>query len=89
MPPKDDPMKYVAMAVAKGPKIALKLGWQYLRIKKRAQRAEKVFRKKLLAAGLEKETAERLAERYASTVRLKELLRTIGVPGSAMGNGRR
>ena len=89
MPRRDDVPRYVALALSKAPGAALRVGWSWLRVKKKAQRAEKLFRKRLEAAGMEKELARRLAERYASTVKLRKLMREFGVSGGILnGNNR-
>ncbi|MCK4717993.1 MAG: hypothetical protein KAT70_04920 [Thermoplasmata archaeon] len=55
-----------------------KLGLSYLRFKKRAQRAEKIFRKELNANGLDRETAKKLTENYMNS---SHALRTIALSG--------
>jgi hypothetical protein len=80
--------KYVGIALRKGPRVMLKIGWRYLKVKKKAQRAETLFRQRLLASGMQADLADRLADKYASTVSIRQLLQTMGVTGRAFkGNG--
>ena len=80
MPSRDEIPKIVGIAIAKSPKLLLKVSWRYLRAKKQAQRAEVVFRKRLEAAGMDRRAAQQLAERYTSTVSIRELWKQLGVP---------
>lgn len=91
MPPhREDVARYVGIALRKGPKVMLKIGWRYLKVKKKAQRAEALFRERLLASGMDADQADRLSERYSSTVSIRQLLQTMGVPGSTFrDNGHR
>ena len=77
---REEAFKYIAHAMAKAPSVALKIGWRYLKVKKRAQRAEKLFRKRLEASGIDRETAVKLADRYASTASIRHMLQTFGMP---------
>jgi hypothetical protein len=79
--------KYVRLALTKAPKIVLKIGWRYLKVKRKARKAETIFRKRLLAGGMDPESAARLAEDYASTVSIRQIITTMGVPGKALDNG--
>jgi hypothetical protein len=81
MPLQDDVRRYMGVVVRKAPKLMIKLGLRYLRIKRRARKAEGTFRKQLLTAGVDPEVAHRLSERYGSTVSLREILSNFG------GNG--
>ena len=87
MPSREEMPKLVAIAIVKSPKLLLKLSWRYLRMKKRAQRAEVTFRRRLEASGMDRETASRLAERYTSTASLRKMLKEIGIPGKVFNNG--
>ena len=82
MPPqREDVAKYVGIALSKGPRVMLKIGWRYLKVKKKAQRAETLFKQHLLASGMEADQVDRLADQYSSTVSIRQLLQTMGVPG--------
>ena len=88
MPRREEIPKIIGIAIAKSPKLVLKISWRYLKAKKRAQRAEAIFIKKMQATGMDRESAEKLAERYTSTVSLRYLLKEIGVPAIAL-NGKK
>lgn len=47
--------------------LAIKLGFVYLSFKRKAKKAGKVFKKELLAGGMEKREAELLTEEYLKT----------------------
>jgi hypothetical protein len=83
MPERDDIPKIVGVAIAKSPKLVLKISWRYLKAKKQAQRAETIFRKRLEASGMDPRTAAELADRYASTVSLRHIMKQLGIPGIA------
>ncbi len=86
MPGREELPKIVGVVIAKSPKLLLKLSWRYLKMKKRAQRAERTFRQQMEASGMDPETAARLAERYTSTVSIRHLLKETGIPGRIFGN---
>ena len=79
MPSREEIPKIVGIALAKSPKLVLKLSWRYLRAKKKAQRAERTFRGRLQASGMDPETAEELADRYASTVSIRHIMKELGI----------
>ena len=58
------PIKMFGIILPSLPSLTIKLGATFLRFKKNAQRAEKVFRKELIKQGLDKETANSLTEQY-------------------------
>jgi hypothetical protein len=89
MPQRDDIPKIVGIAIAKSPKLLLRISWRYLRAKKQAQRAETIFRKRLEATGMDPETATQLADKYASTVSLRHIMKELGVPGRAFNGSNR
>jgi hypothetical protein len=86
MPSREEIPKIVGIALAKSPKLVLKLSWRYLRAKKAAQRAERTFRRRLEASGMDPETAAELADKYASTVSLRHLMKEIGAGRILNGN---
>lgn len=89
MPQREDFREYVALAVRKGPKLALRIGVKYLKVKKKAQRAERRFRRRLETSGMDPESAARLAEMYSSTTSIRAVMKLVGVPGNVFGNGRK
>jgi hypothetical protein len=82
-PQREDVAKYVGIALSKGPRVMLKIGWRYLMVKKKAQRAETLFKQRLLASGMEADQVDRLTDQYASTVSIRQFLQTMGVPRTA------
>ncbi|UCC92415.1 MAG: hypothetical protein JSW25_07005 [Thermoplasmata archaeon] len=89
MPDREEIPKLVATVLAKSPVLLLKVSWRYLRMKKRAQRAERTFRQRLEASGMDRETAARFAETYGSAVSIRKLLKETGIPGRVFGgNGK-
>lgn len=50
--------------------LVFKLGKTYLRFKKDAQKAAKIFQKELLANGIDKETARAMTDIYLSSSRI-------------------
>ncbi len=90
MPSREEMPKIIGIVLAKSPKLILKISWRYLKAKKKAQRAEAIFRKRLEARGMEPEAIEKLAQKYSSTVSLRAIMKEIGVPGIAFnGNNRK
>jgi ABC-type long-subunit fatty acid transport system fused permease/ATPase subunit len=74
--------KWVAVAISMGTVATVRVGWAFLRAKKKAQRAERRFRRQLVSGGMDEEMARQLAERYIETVRLRKL-----VTGAIRGRG--
>jgi len=62
------------MAATVGLSAVARVGWSFLRVKKRAQGADPVFRGQLRAAGIGPEQAEELSKAYLSNVRLRKLI---------------
>jgi hypothetical protein len=69
-----DAPKWVAVATTSGLSAAAKLGWGFLKVKKRAQGADAVFRGQLRAAGMGPEQTDELSSAYLSSVRLRRLV---------------
>lgn len=85
MPTREEMPRLVGIVLSKSPKAILKISWRYLRAKKKAQRAEKVFRKRLRDGGMDEGSIDRLAERYISTVSLRVMMKELGIPGRVFG----
>jgi len=66
--------KWLAMATTVGLGAAARVGWSFLRVKKRAQGADPVFRGQLTAAGMGPKQADELSKAYLSNVRLRKLI---------------
>ncbi len=84
MPRREELPKLLGVFLYKSPKMLLKISWRYLKVKKQAQRAEKAFRQQLEDGGMDPEAAARLAEKYSSTVSLRQLMKEVGAPGQIM-----
>jgi hypothetical protein len=68
----------VLMAAAYGPFLAIRLGVQYLRLKRRANQARGRFYRELVRGGLPKEHAAGLADQNAEAISIKSLVKTAG-----------
>ncbi len=75
MPDRTDIIRYATMAITVGLVALLRVGWAYLKAKKKAQRAERRFRKGLIAGGMDEEMARRLSEKYIESVRLRKYIK--------------
>jgi hypothetical protein len=75
MPDRSDLIRFAAVATTVGLVAMLRVGWAYLMAKKKAQRAERRFRKGLIAGGMDEEMARRLSEKYIESVRLRRYIR--------------
>jgi hypothetical protein len=60
----------IVMVAATAPGLAIKLFFSYLRMKRKAKKAAKRFRKELIRSGVERETATMLAEEYRKSTEL-------------------
>jgi hypothetical protein len=58
------PMKMFGILLPSLPSLTIRLAGTFLRFKKNAQRAEKVFKKELIKQGIDKQTANDLTEKY-------------------------
>ena len=74
MPDRTDIIRFAAVATTVGLVAMLRVGWAYLKAKKKAQRAEHRFRKGLIAGGMNEEMARRLSEKYIESVRLRKYI---------------
>ena len=80
MPNREEMPRLVGIVLSKSPKIILRTGWRYLKAKKQAQRAERVFRRRLEGQGLDPDAIDRLSEMYISNVSLRVLMKDIAFP---------
>ncbi len=69
-----DPAKWIGMAITVLPSLVLKSGVSFLRFKRQAKKAGRVFRKELINQGMDKKVADELTEEY---VRGSELFKTL------------
>lgn len=78
---KPDLPKVVATLGTKVPVLTLRLGFSYLRLKGRANRASRTFVSELERSGVPSEHAKRLGEAYASDISIRKFMRHAG-PGA-------
>lgn len=64
------------VGLAYGIPLAVRLGIEYLRFKRKAKRASRLFRKEMLDKGIDREVADVLTDEYLRTSRL---LRELGI----------
>jgi hypothetical protein len=72
----------VLMAAAYGPIIAIRVGLQYLRIKRKANKARGRFYNELVRGGVPREQAAELADEYAGGLSIRSFFKAGGM-GSA------
>jgi hypothetical protein len=58
---------FIVLGFAFGVPLFIRLGLTYLRFKRQAKKAGKVFRKELLKSGMDKDTVKVLTEEYMTT----------------------
>ena len=69
-----DPVKWFGMAITVLPLLVLRSGASFLRFKRQAKKAGKVFRKELINQGMDKKMADELTQEY---VQGSELFKTL------------
>ncbi len=74
MPNRNDVIRWVAVGTTAGLMALMRVGWAVLKAKKKAQRAERRFRRQLVSGGMDEETARRLSESYIESVRVRKIL---------------
>jgi hypothetical protein len=75
-----DDRSAVLIGAAMAPPLIWRIGIAYLRMKRRSRRAEKTFRKALLAGGVPESYAKQLTNEFSSYLSIRQLLKGIG-PG--------
>jgi hypothetical protein len=78
----DEFVKMVPVLMVEIPKMVLKLGVPFLRMKKRVQKAERQFRTGLEESGMPPELARELSDQYAKDLSIRRIIS--GMQGSAM-----
>ena len=66
-----DPVKIFSMIFTSMPSLLFRLGGTYLRFKKEAQKAEKIFKRELIKHGIDKKIAEELAKIYSQSSNIR------------------
>lgn len=69
-----DPIKLLGTLFSSTPSLMFRLGATFLRFKRDANKAGKVFRKKLIEQGIDKKTAAELTEVYLESSRIREFI---------------
>jgi hypothetical protein len=67
---KGEGIRYAAALIPSLLPLVFKLGTTYLRFKKQAQKAGKIFEKELRANGIDKETARAMTDVYLNTSKI-------------------
>ena len=70
-----NPVKIFSMIFTSMPSLLFRLGGTYLRFKKEAQKAEKIFKRELIKQGIDKKIAEDLARIYSEGSNIKHFFR--------------
>jgi len=72
--PKADIPKMVATAMTVAPGLTIRLGFSYLRMKRRSRVVSKAFRVKLEQDGVPPDLAKRLEDEYCSEISIRKFL---------------
>lgn len=75
-------VRMVPVLMVEVPRMVLKFGVPFLRMKKRAQKAERYFRAGLIESGMPSELARELSDQYAKDLSIRRIVS--GMQGSAM-----
>jgi uncharacterized membrane protein YbaN (DUF454 family) len=71
------PIKIFGIILPSLPTLMFKFSWNFLRFKRNAKKAGKVFRKELVKQGLDKQTASELTELYMKSSQIKNYIQTL------------
>lgn len=74
---RDNPIKFFGALIPFLPKLLFKFSMTFLRFKRKAKKAEKVFKKELIKQGLDKLTATELTEIYMKSSKIKNFIQTV------------
>jgi len=66
-----NPVKLFSMVLSSVPSLVFRLGGTFLRFRKDAQRAGKIFKKELIKQGIDKNTAEEFSKIYTQGSSIK------------------
>jgi hypothetical protein len=70
----DRPIKFFGMMLPAMPSLLFRLAGTFLRFKRDAKKAGKVFKKELIKQGFDKKTASDLTEKYLESSNLTKLI---------------
>jgi len=71
------PIKILGLLLPSLPTILFRFGGTFLRFKRSAKKAGKIFRKELLKQGLDKQTATELTDLYMRSSQIKYFMQTL------------
>ena len=74
---RENPINFIGVLIPFLPKLLFKFSMTFLRFKRKAKKAEKVFRKELLEQGLDKQTALELTEIYMKSSKIKNFIQAV------------
>lgn len=77
----EDRVKTVATIMATVPKLVIGVGWSYLKLKRQANRCSREMERKLVAEGMPKEFASRLADNFAVEISVRKFISKMKLPG--------
>jgi len=74
---RESTIKFFGILLPFLPKLLFKLSITFLKFKRRAKTAEKVFRKELVEQGLDRQTASELTEIYMNSSKIKNYIQIL------------
>ncbi|MBI5001112.1 MAG: hypothetical protein HZB92_06255 [Euryarchaeota archaeon] len=81
----EDGKQNVAAIAARGLVLSVQLLFAYMRLKRKARKATRVFRKNLVKGGMDRGTAQRLASEYECFVSIRQLVKGMNLDIPFMG----
>ena len=75
----------VAAIAGRGIIVGVKLLFAYMRLKRKARKATRVFRRNLVKGGMDREMAQRLATEYECFVSIRQLVKGMNIDIPFMG----
>ncbi len=83
-PDSEDLPKVVASVMVMVPQLAIKTGWAYLKMRKRAHKMSRQLEQQFVAGGIPSEYAAKLAEQFGDDLSFRRIVRDMNVPFGAM-----
>jgi hypothetical protein len=71
----------ILVSVVQAPFLSFRIGVQYLRMKRSANKARGRFYKELINGGIPKQQARDLADEYVSAVSIRSIVKAVGMTG--------
>lgn len=69
----------ILISVVQAPILSFRIGLQYLRLKRSANKARGRFYKELIDGGIPKQQAKELADEYVSAVSIRSIVKAVGM----------